>query len=508
MTKPYLIVILDGWGYSETRDHNAIAHATTPVWDHLWQSAPHTLISAAGEYVGLPPQQMGNSEIGHTNIGAGRVVANRLQRINNAIDRGELATNPTYIQALQALHPSNTLHIMGLLSPGGVHSHEQHFYALLDTCKMRPATPIIRLHAFLDGRDTPPRSAEKSLRKMHEYCCLLPDARIASICGRYYAMDRDNRWERTEMAYRLLTQGIGEYSAPDPVDALQQAYQRGENDEFVKPTRIGEPAAIEDGDLVIFMNFRADRAKQITRAFIENDFSPFVRPQCPNLAQFLTMGDYDKNFDVLCAFPDETIHNSLGEYIGALGKTQLRIAETEKYAHVTFFFNGGSEVLFAGEERKLIPSPRVATYDLQPEMSAIAVTDHLVEAIRGKQYDLIICNYANGDMVGHTGNMDATIKAVETIDHCLGRVVSALRDSGGDAIITADHGNCEKMLDEDNQQPHTAHTCSLVPMIYVGDRSLSLSDGGQLSDLAPSILALMEIKQPAEMTGRSLIRLP
>ena len=505
---PYVLIVLDGWGYREEKEANAIAQADTPTWDDIWAHRPHTLISGSGLDVGLPPGQMGNSEVGHMNLGAGRVIDQDFTRITKAIDDGSFFQNPTLLATMQGLAESGkSLHLFGLLSPGGVHSHEDH---ILAATRMAFDNGVARVfvHAFLDGRDVPPRSAEPSIKRTREYIASLGAGGIASICGRYYAMDRDNRWERVESAYDLLTSGQAEYSATTPEAGLQAAYERGENDEFVKPTAIlqqGQPVAMADGDAVIFMNFRADRARQLTRAFVNDDFDGFERKSRPKLARFVTLTQYAADIDTPCAFGPQSLKNGLGEYLASLHKTQLRLAETEKYAHVTFFFSGGKEDPVEGEERILVPSPRVATYDLQPEMSAPRVTDELVAAIESRHFDVIVCNYANGDMVGHTGIMPAAIKAVECIDQCLARIIKALGKVSGHCLITADHGNVEKMTDEGTGQAHTAHTSELVPLVYIGDKPLRLTAGGSLSDVAPTLLAIMGIDQPGEMTGHSLV---
>jgi len=507
---PVLLLILDGFGYREDADHNAILAARKPNWDKLWKDFPHTLLDASEKYVGLPAQQMGNSEVGHLNIGAGRVVYQDLSRVDVDIEDGRFYTNPALSKAVAlAKQNDSVLHIMGLLSPGGVHSHENHIFSMLDMVA-RAGLKKVFLHAFLDGRDTPPKSAAKSLQLLQEKCTALGVGQIASIVGRYYAMDRDNRWERVQPAYELLTQGHAEFTATSALDGLKLAYSRGETDEFVKPTAIvrnGEqPATMRDGDVVIFMNFRADRAREITRALTEDVFKGFVRVCFPKLAGFVTLSRYGDDFDLPCAYTQEPIHNGFGEYISSLGPKQLRIAETEKYAHVTYFFNGGREQPYPGEDRILVPSPKVATYDLQPEMSAFEVTEKLEAAILSKQYQAIICNFANGDMVGHSGNMAAATKAIEALDICIGKVVKAMRSIGGEVIITADHGNAEQMLDRATHQPHTAHTLNPVPFLYIG-RKAELLEHGALRDLAPSLLAMMGLPQPAEMTGHSLIRI-
>lgn len=509
-TTPVLLLILDGFGYRESADSNAILAAHKPNWDALWRDYPHTLINASEKFVGLPSQQMGNSEVGHLNIGAGRVVYQDLSRVDVAIEDGSFFTNPALSKAIAlAKQNDSALHIMGLLSPGGVHSHENHIIAMLEMAA-RANLKKIYLHAFLDGRDTPPKSAADSLRILQEKCATLGTGQIASIVGRFYAMDRDNRWERVQPAYELLTQGRAEFTAADALSGLEQAYARGESDEFVKPTVIipndGHAVSMQDGDTAVFMNFRADRAREITRALTDEIFSGFTRTYFPKLASFVTLSSYGEDFHLPCAYAPEAIHNCFGEYISNLGLKQLRIAETEKYAHVTYFFNGGKEQPYPGEVRILVPSPKVATYDLQPEMSAFEVTDKLEAAILSRQYDAIVCNYANGDMVGHSGNMKAATLAIEALDICVGRVVKAMQTIGGEVIITADHGNAEQMLDRTTQQAHTAHTLNLVPFVYVG-RKASLHEGGALQDIAPSLLTIMGLPQPAEMTGRSLIQL-
>jgi len=507
--RPTVLIVLDGWGYREDTRDNAIAAARTPVWDRLWRDAPHTLISGSGLDVGLPEGQMGNSEVGHMSLGAGRVVYQSITRIDEAIRDGSFDHNPAYTGAIdKATAAGGAVHIFGLLSPGGVHSHEEHIFAAIRLAARRGARRVY-LHAFLDGRDTPPRSAGPSLQKASLLFIELGCGRVASITGRYYAMDRDNRWERTEKAYRLLTEGVAGHEAPTTSAALEAAYARGESDEFVEPTLVRtedqEPAMVQDHDTVLFLNFRADRARQLTRAFVQADFSGFERRRVPRLSEFVMTTEYAADIAAGCAFPPQSLHNSIGEYLAGLGRTQLRIAETEKYAHVTFFFSGGREEAFPGEERVLVPSPKVATYDLQPEMSAQEVTDGLVDAIGSGRFDLIVCNFANGDMVGHTGIFEAAVKAVETLDECLGRVEQAVRDAGGQLLITADHGNCEQMLDYESGQQHTQHTTDLVPLVYVGPRQLHLKPArGRLADVAPTLLAMMNLPQPEEMTGVNL----
>jgi 2,3-bisphosphoglycerate-independent phosphoglycerate mutase len=479
----------------------------------LLREAAHTTIDASEHHVGLPAGQMGNSEVGHLNIGAGRVVYQDFTRIDRAIETGEFAANPVLNDAIAAAKAGGaTLHVMGLVSPGGVHSHERQIAALIELAARRGA-PRLAVHAFLDGRDTPPRSAAPSLALMDDVCRNAASegsrASVASICGRYYAMDRDKRWDRVAKAYALLVDGEAPHVAASAREALDAAYARGESDEFVAPTAItgagGGRTRMEDGDVVVFMNFRADRARELTSALTAASFPGFERKRLPRLARYATLTSYGDEFAGLpVAFAPQSVRNGFGEYLASLGLTQLRIAETEKYAHVTYFFNGGSEAVYPGEDRILVPSPKVATYDLKPEMSAPEVTDRLVEAIASGRYDAIICNYANGDMVGHTGNFDAAVRAVETLDVCIGRVVEAARAAGGEVVITSDHGNAEMMHDPSTRQPHTAHTLNVVPFVYAG-RPARLSPGGALSDIAPSLLAIMGLPKPEEMTGRSLV---
>ena len=506
---PLVLLILDGWGYREATDHNAIYHARTPTWDHLWQHAPHTLISGSGRDVGLPDGQMGNSEVGHMSLGAGRVIHQDISRIDQAIDDGSFFHNPAYTSAVDgAMANGGAVHVLGLLSAGGVHSHENHILAMIELAAARGCKQVY-VHAFLDGRDTPPRSAGASIGKVQDKLAELACGRIASVVGRYYAMDRDNRWERVEPAWRLLTEGEATYRADDARSALQAAYERDENDEFVQATSVHpatqSPVRINDGDAVVFMNFRSDRARQLTRAFTADDFDGFSRRRRPALASFVTTTPYADDIDADIAFGKQALDNTLGEYLANRDMTQLRIAETEKYAHVTFFFSGGREAQYPGEQRLLVDSPKVATYDLQPEMSAPEVTDKLVTAITGGQFDLIVCNYANGDMVGHTGNFSAAIMAAEAVDQALQRVIAAVAQAGGQCLITADHGNCEQMLDDQERQ-HTQHTTEPVPLVYTGPRTLTLrAAGGTLADVAPTILALLGLPQPEQMSGHSLI---
>lgn len=507
---PVLLLILDGFGYREETDSNAVAAAHKPNWDALWRDYPHTLIHASEKFVGLPTGQMGNSEVGHLNIGAGRVVYQDLSRVDVAIEDGTFFSNPALKQAIDtAKQNSSALHIMGLLSAGGVHSHESHIFAMLEMAAKNGLKKVF-LHAFLDGRDTPPKSAKESLIALQDKCDTLGAGQIATVTGRFYVMDRDNRWERVQPAYDLLTQGVAEYTAPDALSALEAAYARDESDEFVKPTRIqaagSAPVTMQDGDTVVFMNFRADRAREITRALTDPAFDGFERAYLPKFGNFVTLSNYGAEFTLPCAYTADAIHNDLGEYVAGMGLKQLRIAETEKYAHVTYFFSGGKEQPYPGEERILVPSPKVATYDLQPEMSAFTVTEKLEEAILSRQFPLMVCNYANCDMVGHSGDMNAAIKAIETLDICIGRVVKAMQSIGGEVIITADHGNAEQMMDHQTHQAHTAHTLNPVPFLYVG-RKAQLIDNGSLRDIAPSLLCMMGLPQPAEMTGHSLINI-
>lgn len=502
--RPLALIILDGWGYSESPDNNAILAANTPIWDSLWQQYPHTLISASGAGVGLPGDQMGNSEVGHLNLGAGRVVYQEFTRISKAIEEGSFFNNHTLAEAVdKAVDNDKAVHIFGLLSDGGVHSHEEHIHAMAEMAVKRGADKVY-VHAFLDGRDTAPKSAQSAINAMDQTFEHIGKGRLATIVGRFYAMDRDQRWNRVEEAYKLIAEGQGAYQAQTASEALQNAYAREETDEFVKPTTIGEAVPIEDGDSIIFMNFRSDRARELTECFIKPDFDGFALPRKIELASFVTLTEYKKDFAVPVAFPTEKMNNILGAYLSSLGLKQLRIAETEKYAHVTFFFNGGLDKPFDGEDRILIPSPKVDTYDQQPSMNAPELTDNLVEAIQSSQYDVIICNFANADMVGHTGNFDAAVEAIETLDTCLGKVWTALEQAGGEMIVTADHGNAERMVNHETGQPHTAHTNNVVPLLYAG-RDAICHEKGTLSDIAPTMLSLMDLPIPAEMSKHLLI---
>jgi len=503
-----VLVILDGYGYREDQQDNAIFNAKTPVMDALWAKRPHTLVDASGLEVGLPDRQMGNSEVGHVNLGAGRIVYQDLTRLDVEIKARTFFSNPALAGAVDnAVAQGKAVHIMGLLSAGGVHSHEDHILAMVELAAARGAEKIY-LHAFLDGRDTPPRSAESSLKRVEEKFAELGKGRVATLIGRYYAMDRDNRWDRVEQAYDLMTQAKGEYQADTAVAGLQAAYARDENDEFVKATVIraeGQAdSAMQDGDALIFMNFRADRAREITRAFVNADFDGFARKKAVKLGEFVMLTQYAADINASCAYPPASLANTFGEWMAKNDKTQLRISETEKYAHVTFFFNGGVEEPFSGEDRILINSPKVATYDLQPEMSSAELTEKLVAAIKGGKYDTIICNYPNGDMVGHTGVFEAAVAAVETLDKCIAQVADAVESAGGQLLITADHGNAEQMRDPATGQAHTAHTNLPVPLIYVGGKSVKAVSGGKLSDIAPTMLSLMGMEIPQEMTGKPL----
>lgn len=503
---PVLLLILDGFGHRLEGNDNAILLANTPVWDKLNQNYAATTIEASAQNVGLPDGQFGNSEVGHLNIGAGRIVQQDITRIDADIADGSFAANPIIHTAIQtAVNKNRALHILGLLSDGGVHSHENHIHALITAASFAGVQKIC-VHAFLDGRDTPPQSAELYLQRLEAVCAQYPTAYIASICGRYYAMDRDQRWERLEPAYHLITDGKGQFTASSAQEALYEAYQRGENDEFVQATAIlhqGVPTAMQDDDVVICMNFRADRIRQIVTALTDPAFKFFPTRQL-KFSIFCTLTSYSETFNFPVAYDKLQVYNGFGEYLSKADLSQLRIAETEKYPHVTYFFNGGREQPFLKEDRMLIPSPKVKTYDLQPEMSAPLLTDKLVEAILSQQYTAIICNYANADMVGHTGNLTAAIHAVEALDFCIGRCVEAMQSIGGEVLIVADHGNCEKMWDNEAHQPHTQHTTDPVPFVYIG-RLATVEEGGSLKDVAPSLLAMMGLPKPDEMTGHSLI---
>ncbi len=509
MPKPLVLMILDGWGVRNSREDNAIAQAVTPVMDRLASEYPYTELDASGMAVGLPEGQMGNSEVGHLNIGAGRVVYQDLTRISKAIADGSFFTNPVLLQCIEKTRTAGgRLHLAGLLSDGGVHSHNTHLYELLKLAKKEGLADVV-VHCFLDGRDTPPRSAAGYLSALEAEMARIGTGRIASIMGRYYAMDRDNRWDRVKLAYDAMVMGEGQGFA-SAREAIESSYESDVGDEFVLPSVMENGdcpiGTVRDGDGFIFFNFRSDRAREITRAFTQSDFGGFERRIHPHLASYVCMTEYDETFGLPVAFGPEELTNILGGVVAAAGLRQLRIAETEKYAHVTFFFNGGSEVPFPGEDRVLVPSPKdVATYDLKPEMSAFQVAEQLVEKIDEDVYDLVIANFANADMVGHTGKLDAAIRAIEAVDACIGKVVEKVLSRGGVLLVTADHGNAEMMRDEDGR-PHTAHTCNPVPFILVDDarRGVRLHDG-ILADIAPTVLHLLNIPRPTEMTGKSLI---
>jgi 2,3-bisphosphoglycerate-independent phosphoglycerate mutase len=503
--KPLMLMILDGWGFRESAEHNAIALGNTPCWDSMWQNDPHVLIETSGEAVGLPAGQMGNSEVGHMNIGAGRIVYQDFTRIGQAIKDGSFHHNPALCGAIDAaIAGGGTVHVMGLLSPGGVHSHDDQF---IETVKLaaRRGAPSIAVHGFLDGRDTPPRSAEGSIARMQDVLDDIPGAGFSTLSGRYYAMDRDNRWDRVEKAYRAIALTESGHREETALEGLHRAYQRDENDEFVAPTVIGAAKGVNDGDSILFINFRADRARELTMAFVNDPFDGFEREKIA-LADFVSMTEYMAGLPVSVAFPPETLQRLLAAELADNGLRQLRIAETEKYAHVTFFFNGGEEQPFPLEERILVPSPKVATYDLQPEMSAPELTVKLVDAIRSGVFDVIICNVANPDMVGHTGSMAAALQAVEAVDTCLASVRAAIDEAGGELLVTADHGNIEQMQDPESGQSHTAHTTNKVPFLFHG-RPARFNGSGSLRDIAPTMLYLLGLEQPAEMTGRSLLEL-
>ncbi len=506
--KPLVLLILDGFGYSLKKENNAIAMANTPCWDQLQKDYPMTLLECSGRSVGLPADQMGNSEVGHIHIGTGRYVPQDFSKVNDAIEDGTFFSNSVLCKAVDRAKENNkALHILGLLSAGGVHSHEVQIAAMVDLAAKRGLQKIY-LHAFLDGRDVPPKSAKSSIDLLEEKFAEIGVGRIVSITGRFYAMDRDNRWDRVKLAYDLIAKGEAQNLASSALQGLEASYERGETDEFVLPTAIinaeGEIVSLDPDDSVVFMNFRADRAREISQAITLPEFNSFDRGYAPHSGYFCTLTEYHQDFGYDIAFPSVDIKNGLGEYLSLLGMKQLRLAETEKYAHVTFFLNGGIDTPFPGEDRILVPSPKVRTYDLQPEMNAVEVTDHLVEAITSGKYDVIICNYANCDMVGHTGIIPAAILAVEAVDKALERVIEALKSVRGQLLLTADHGNIEQMVDDESGQAHTAHTTNKVPLVYVGG-SKPLISGGGLSDLAPTMLAILGVDQPTEMTGRSLI---
>ncbi len=503
---PLVLTILDGWGCRQNSKYNAIAKAHTPQWDKWWQTRPHCLLSASGLEVGLPSGQMGNSEVGHMHIGAGRIVQQDFTRINEAIADGVFASNEVFTGLINSVRTQGkTLHILGLLSAGGVHSHEDHLLAFLALCKNKLTT--ICLHLFLDGRDTPPQSALQSLKKLKVYLDSHPGATITSISGRYFAMDRDQRWERVEPVYRLLTEGYADHHYASAEEAVSAFYREQKTDEFIPPTCVGSRKPIEEGDSIFYFNFRADRAYQLTQAFLDDFFDGFRRTKKPKLHTFISMTDYGKGLPTKIAFPTLGLKNTLGEVLANVGKTQLRMAETEKYAHVTYFLNGGSNQVFPREKRILVPSPSVATYDLHPAMSSPELTRLLTASIAEQAYDVIICNYANADMVGHTGDFRAAIEAIECLDNCLHQIGNVLASKGGTLLITADHGNAELMYDEVTQQAHTAHTSELVPFLYLGNEAWQIASlKGSLIDIAPTMLTLLGIAQPKEMTGHSLLK--
>jgi len=504
--RPLVLCILDGWGERPKAEDNAIENARAPNWHRLTARWPHAQLQASEHYVGLPDGQMGNSEVGHTNIGAGRVVFQDLPRIDAVIAEGKLAIMPALRDFIGKLKESRGMaHLMGLMSPGGVHSHQRQIAALARI--LAEAGVPVAVHAFLDGRDTPPKSAGSYVKQFQKEVAGIRDLRIATVCGRYYAMDRDKRWDRVERAYRAIVSGAGE-RADDPLQAIEAAYARGETDEFVVPTAIAGYAGMRDGDGLLVANFRADRVREIAAAVLDPDFAGFVREKQISFATALGLVEYSTELNRFLAtlFPPEDLGDSFGEVVSRAGLTQLRIAETEKYAHVTFFFNGGRETVFPGEERILVPSPRVATYDQQPEMSAPEVTDKVVEAIRSRRFDVIVLNYANTDMVGHTGRIDAATKAVEAVDTCLGRLSEAVEKAGGTLVITADHGNAEMMRDPETGESHTAHTLNPVPFIVVNSpAAIRRLENGRLSDIAPTLLDILGLPRPAAMTGHSLI---
>jgi 2,3-bisphosphoglycerate-independent phosphoglycerate mutase len=502
-----VLCVLDGWGERSECEDNAICRADAPVWRHFMADLPTAHVQASALDVGLPRGQMGNSEVGHMNMGAGRVVMQDMPRIDAAIADGSLARNPTLGDVVARLKKTGgTLHLCGLISPGGVHSHQDQIAALART--VGEAGVPVAVHAFLDGRDTPPKSALGYLEKFEDGIKGVPGPGIVTVTGRYWAMDRDKRWERVERAFRVMMDAAGE-RAPDAHAAVEAAYGRGETDEFVAPTAVGTFAGIKDGDGLAMGNFRADRAREILLALLDPGFDGFQRPRTVVFAATLAMTEYSTRLNELMQvlFPAEDLDHLLGQIIADAGLRQLRIAETEKYAHVTFFFNGGIETPSEGEDRILVPSPKVDTYDQQPEMSAYEVTDKLMDAITGGTYDFILVNYANGDMVGHTGNLEAAVAAVEAVDTCLGRLEGAIVKAGGVMLITADHGNAELMRDYEHSQPHTAHTVNPVPLVLVNAPEwVEGVSGGRLADLAPTVLALMGLPQPSEMTGNSLLR--
>ena len=504
--RPIAIIIMDGFGISPTQEGNAIANARKPNLERLWKQYPTTTLKASGLAVGLPRGQMGNSEVGHLNLGGGRIVYQDLTRISLAVENGTFASNPVLQEAMNlARKGGSKLHLIGLLSDGGVHSHITHLYALLEMARSMDLSRVF-VHAILDGRDVPPRSALGYFRDLEEKFSQTGTGSTATVSGRYYTMDRDRRWERVEKAYRCLVYGEG-LRADSAEEAVRKGYDRGENDEFIMPTVVDDKGMVDDGDSIIFFNFRPDRAREITRAFVDKDFQEFATK--PIRVHYTCMTQYDATLNAPVAYPAENLIDTLGEVVSRAGLKQLRIAETEKYAHVTYFFNGGKEEVNPGEDRVLIPSPKVATYDLQPQMSAYEVRDELLARLDSGRYDLVVLNFANPDMVGHTGIFEAAVKAVEVVDGCVGEIVNRILSLGGAVLLTADHGNAEKMQDSDTGQPHTAHTTNPVPIsLITSDRkSYRLREDGILADMAPTALELMHIPQPEAMTGRTLINL-
>jgi len=503
--QPLILLILDGWGLRKETADNAIAQAHTPHWDALWEQAPHALIDASGPAVGLPDTQMGNSEVGHMHIGSGRITPQELTRINTAIAEHTFAKNPVLQETIAYCKTQQKpLHLLGLLSPGGVHSHENHLFAILAACHTAAFDNIV-LHVFLDGRDTPPISASDSLKFLADALTPLPNARVNSLTGRYYAMDRDKRWERLEPVYQLLCEGHTAHTFETASEALAYWYARGITDEFIPPTGIGTPHPIKNGDAVLFFNYRADRARQLTEVLLQPEFSAFERPNKSDIAHFVSMAPYDDALHTRCLFPPFIPKQTLGEVLATHHLRQLRIAETEKYAHVSFFFNGGIEKPFPLETRELIPSPKVATYDLAPEMSALHIAERIAFHLENNTTDVIICNLANADMVGHTGNLQATRLAIETIDKAIGIIQNAVQKKNGHLIITADHGNAEMLFNTETQQAHTAHTSNPVPFVYVGHGWKIARTHGSLIDIAPTILNILRIDKPPEMMGESLL---
>ena len=504
---PVMLIILDGWGIGKDYPGNAVKLAKTPTFDRLMSEYPNTTLEASELAVGLPKGQMGNSEVGHLNIGSGRIIYQELTRISKAIDDGDFFEKKEFLDAIENVKKNNSkMHLMGLVSDGGVHSHNTHLDGLLELCKKQGLNDVY-VHVILDGRDVPPTIGREHVKELEAKMEELGVGKIATVSGRYYSMDRDKRWERIKLAYDAMILGVGnENSSPDSV--IEKSYNEGVTDEFIIPTVIKENnlpvATVDNGDSIVFFNFRPDRARQITRAFVDENFDGFVREKKVDTF-FVTMTEYDKTIEnVHVAYKNQPPVNTLGEYISKKGLNQLRIAETEKYAHVTFFFNGGIEQPFVNEDRALIPSPKVATYDLKPEMSAVEVKEEVINRLRMDKYDLIILNFANPDMVGHTGVVSATIKAIETVDSCLSEIISLLEEKGGNALITADHGNAEMLIDESDSSPITAHTTNRVPLILVGQKDVKLKEG-ILADLAPTILELINLEKPEEMTGNSLI---